>query len=43
MEPFPSNIWATNFTVPSKIGQEDQLSSYPTPMVQKGAELLVKN
>ena len=34
---------ATNFTVPSKIGPEDQLSSNPMPMVHKGVEKLVKN
>ena len=42
-EPIPTKILATNFTVPAKIGKNDQLCSNSTPMVHRGAALLAKN
>ena len=43
MEIAEAKILATNFAVPAKIGTNDQLCSYSTPVIHTGAVLLAKN
>ena len=42
-KPIPTKILATNFAVPAKLGNNDQLSSNSMPVAHKGAVLLAKN